>query len=59
MMLEKLRKFLESQLCDHQGFLKDVKGRLIDKTHVSDPTKRELLDENALYLHGINIESDY
>ena len=43
MMLEKLRKFLESQLCDHQGFLKDVKGRLIDKMHVSDSTKRELL----------------
>ena len=26
---------------DHQGFLKDVEVRLIDKTQASDPTKRE------------------
>ena len=46
-MLEKLRVviwkcqtkvFLQR---DHQGFLKDVEVRLIDKTQASDPTKRE------------------
>ena len=37
------QKFLQSHflLRDHQGFLKDVEVRLIDKTQVSDPTKWE------------------
>ena len=37
------QKFLLSHFLrrDHQGFLKDVEVRLIDKTQVSDPTKWE------------------
>ena len=37
------QKFLQSHFLqrDHQGFLKDVEVRLIDKTQASDPTKRE------------------
>ena len=37
------QKFLQSHFLqrDHQGFLKDVEVRSIDKTQASDPTKRE------------------
>ena len=69
-MLEKLRvvnvkqKFLQSHFLqrNHQGFLKDVEGRLIDKTQASDPTKREfywMRTLTTLYPDGRNIESDY
>ena len=50
-MLEKLsgnmeivkQKFLQSHFLqrDHQGFLKDLEVRLIDKTQASNPNKRE------------------
>ena len=57
------QKFLQSHFLqsDPQGFLKDVVVRLIDKTHPSDPTKREIYWMRAirtLYLDGVNIESD-
>ena len=34
------QKFLQSHFlqCDHQGFFKDVKVQLTDKTQASDPT---------------------
>ena len=37
------KKFLQSPFLqdDHKGFLDDVDVRLIDKTHVSDPTMPE------------------
>ena len=37
------QKFLQSHFLqrDHQGFLKDVEVRLIDKSQASDPNKRE------------------
>ena len=37
------QKFLQSHLLqrDHQGFVKDVEVRLIDRTQASNPTKRE------------------
>ena len=47
---------------DHQGFLKDVEVRLIDKTQASDPTEREfhwMRKLRTLYPDGLNIESDY
>ena len=47
---------------DHQGFLKDVEVRLIDKTQASDPTKRKfywMRTLRTLYPDGLNIESDY
>ena len=58
------QKFLQSYFLqrDHQGFLKDVEVRLIDKTQVSDPTKREIYwvrTLRTLYPDGLNIESDY
>ena len=58
------QKFLQSYFLqrDHQGFLKDVEVRLIDKTQVSDPTKREFYwmgTLRTLYPDGLNIESDY
>ena len=58
------QKFLQSHflLRDHQGFLKDVEVRLIDKTQVSDPTKWEfywMRTLRNLYPDGLNIESDY
>ena len=55
----KQKCFLQS---DHQGFLKDVEFRLIDKTQTSDPTKREfywMRTLRTLYLDVLNIESDY
>ena len=56
--------FLQSHLLqrDHQGFLKDVEVRLIDKTQASDPTKREfywMRTLRTLYPDGLNTESDY
>ena len=51
--------FLQS---DHQGFLKDVEVRLIDKTQASDPTKREfywMRTLRTLYPDDLIIESDY
>ena len=58
------QKFLQSYFLqrDHQGFLKDVEVRLIDKTQASDPTKREfywIRTLRTLYPDGLNIESDY
>ena len=58
------QKFLQSHFLqrDHQGFLKDVEVRLIDKTQASDPTKREfywMRTLRNLYPDGLNIESDY
>ena len=58
------QKFLQSHFLqrDHQGFLKDVEVRLIDKTQASDPTKREfywMRTLRTLYLDGLNIKSDY
>ena len=58
------QKFLQSHFLqrDHQGFLKDVEVRLIDKTQASDPTKREfywMRTLRTLYPDGLNIESDY
>ena len=47
---------------DHQGFLKDVEARMIDKTQCSDTTKREfhwMKTLVTLYPGGLNIESDY
>ena len=47
---------------DHQGFLKDVEVRLIDKTQASDPTKGYFFwmrTLRTLYPDGRNIESDY
>ena len=43
------QKVLQSHFLqrDHQGFLKDVVVRFVDKTQYSDPTKRMLLDENT------------
>ena len=58
------QKFLQSHFlqCDHQGFLKDIEVRLIDKMQASDPTKREFYWMGTLgtfYPDGLNIESDY
>ena len=58
------QKFLQSHFSqrDHQGFLKDVEVRLIDKTEASDPTKRVFYWMRTLitlYPDGLNIESDY
>ena len=58
------QKFLQSHflLRDHQGFLKDVEVRLIDKTQSSDPTKRVLYSMRTLrtlYPDGLYIEKDY
>ena len=58
------QKFLQSHFLqrDHQGFLKDVEVRLIDKTQTSDPTKREfywMRTLRTLYPYGLNIESDH
>ena len=58
------QKFLQSYFLqrDHQGFLKDVEVRLIDKTQASDPTKIEfywMRTLRTLYSDGLNIESDY
>ena len=55
------QKFLESHflLRDHQGFLKDVKFRLIDKTQASDPFKSEFYwvrTLRTLYPDDLNIE---
>ena len=47
---------------DHQGFLKDVEARMIDKTQCSDTTKREfhwMKTLVTLYPGGLNTESDY
>ena len=46
----------------HQGFLKDVEVRLIDKTQASELTKRKfywMRTLRTLYLDGRNVESDY
>ena len=58
------QKFLQSHFLqrDHQGFLKDVEVWLIDKTHASDPTKREfywMRPFRTLYPNGLNVESNY
>ena len=58
------QKFLQGHFLqhDHQGFLKDVEVRVIDKTQASDPTKREfywMRTLRTLYPDGFNIESDY
>ena len=58
------QKFLRGHFLqnDHQGFLKDVEARLIDKTQGSDTTKREfhwMLTLIPLHPGGLNIESDY
>ena len=58
------QKFLQSHFLqrDHQGFLKDVEVRLIDKTQASDPTKKKfywMRTLRTLYPDGLNIESDY
>ena len=58
------QKFLQSYVLqlDHQGFLKDVEVRLLDKTQSSDPTKKEfywMRTLRTLYPDGLNIESDY
>ena len=58
------QKFLQSHFLqrDHQGFLKDVEVRLIDKTQAFDPTKREFYWMRMLktsYPDGFNIENDY
>ena len=58
------QKFLESHFLqsDHQGFLKDVKFRLIDKTQASDPFKSAfywMRTLRTLYPDDLNIESDY
>ena len=58
------QKFLQSYFlqCDHQGFLKYVEVRLIDKTQISDLTKGEFYwmgTLRTLYPDGLNIESDY
>ena len=58
------QNFLQSHFLphDHQGFLKDVEVRLIDKTQVFDPTKREfywMRTLKTLYPDDLNIESDY
>ena len=54
------QKFLQSHFLqrDHQGFLKDLEVRLIDKSQASDPTKRERTLA-TLYPDGRNTESDY
>ena len=68
-MLKKLRvatwKMSNKSFCkviflqrDHQGFLKDLEVRFIDKSQASDPTKRERTLA-TLYPDGRNIESDY
>ena len=47
---------------DHQGFLKDVEVRFIDKTQASDTTERKfywMRILRTLYLDGRNIEGDY
>ena len=47
---------------DHQGFLKELEVRLIDKTLGSEPTKREfywMRTLKTLYLDNLNIKSDY
>ena len=58
------QKFLQSYFVqrDHQGFLKYVEVRLMDKTQISDPTKGEFCwmgTLRTLYPDGLNIESDY
>ena len=58
------QKFLESHFLqrDHQGFLKDVKFRLIDKTQASDPFKSAFYWMRTLrtfYPDDLNIKSDY
>ena len=58
------QKFLQSHFLqhDHQGFLKDIEVRLIDKTQAFDPTKREfywMRTLKTLYPDDLNIESDY
>ena len=58
------QKVLQSHFLqrDHKDFLKDVEVRLIDKTQVSDPTKRKfywIRTLRTLYPDGLNIESDY
>ena len=58
------QNFLQSYFLqrDHQGFLNDVKVRLIDKTQASDPTKREfywMRTLRTLYPDGLNSESDH
>ena len=57
------QKFLQNHFLqrDHQGFIKDVEVRLIDKTQASDPTKREfywMRTLRTLYPDGVNNESD-
>ena len=54
------QKFFQSHFLQrgHQGFLKDVEHRLIDKTQASDPTKRDfywMRTLRALYPYGLNI----
>ena len=58
------QKFLQNNFlqCDQQGFLKDVKVRLIDKMQASYPMKREfywMRTVRTLYPDGLNIESGY
>ena len=58
------QKFLQRHFLqrDHQGFLKDVEVRFIDKTQASDPTKRAfywIRTLTTLYPDSRNIESDY
>ena len=58
------QKFSESHFLqpDHKRFLKDVNIRLIDKTQVSDPTKRKFYWRRTLKTlnpDGLNIESNY
>ena len=56
-MQEYLYSHFESE--GHNGFLKDVSITLIDKTDVSDPTKRETFWMHTLKTlapYGVNVE---
>ena len=58
------QKFLQSHFSqsDHQGFLKNVEVRLIDKTQAYDSTTRELYWMRTLttfYPDGFSITIDY
>ena len=63
--MEKVKqKFLQSHFLqlDHQGFLRDVVVRFIDKMQASVPTKRVfywMKTLRTLYPDSLNIESDY
>ena len=59
------QKFSQSHFLQrhHQGFLKDIEVRLIDKTQVSDPSKREFYRMRTLrtlyWNKGFDTESGY